>query len=91
MAKNPNFNEKKTVSNLQAEYGKMPPQAIDLEEAVLGALMLERDAYAMVGEMLKVEVFYKDIHQRIFRREWLRQHILRSMQELLSRNICSGN
>ena len=67
MAKNPNFNEKKTVSNLQVEYGKMPPQAIDLEEAVLGALMLERDAYAMVGEMLKVEVFYKDIHQRIFR------------------------
>ncbi len=67
MAKNSDFNDKKVVNNLQAEYGKMPPQAIDLEEAVLGALMLERDAYAMVGEMLKPEVFYKDVHQRIFR------------------------
>lgn len=67
MAKNQNFNEKSTVNSLQTEYGKMPPQAIDLEEAVLGALMLERDAYAMVGEMLKADVFYKDIHQRIFR------------------------
>lgn len=49
------------------EYGKMPPQAVDLEEAVLGALMLERDAFSMVGDLLETDAFYKDAHQRIFR------------------------
>src|SRR5882757_3198135 len=46
--------------------GKLPPQAIDLEEAVLGALMLEKDALSSVIDILKGEVFYKDSHQKIF-------------------------
>src|ERR1700693_2202993 len=46
--------------------GKLPPQAIDLEEAVLGALMLEKDALSSVIDILKPDVFYKDKHQRIF-------------------------
>ena len=46
--------------------GKVPPQAIDLEEAVLGALMLEKDALTNVIDILKVESFYKDSHQVIF-------------------------
>jgi replicative DNA helicase len=46
--------------------GKLPPQAIDLEEAVLGALMLEKDALSSVIDILKPEVFYVDKHQRIF-------------------------
>lgn len=45
----------------------MPPQAVDLEEAVLGALMLERDAFSMVGDLLEPDAFYRDAHQRIFR------------------------
>ena len=48
------------------QYGKIPPQAIDLEEAVLGALMLEKDALATVIEILKPEVFYKETHHHIF-------------------------
>lgn len=47
--------------------GKLPPQATDLEEAVLGALMLEKDALSSVIDILQPEVFYKDSHQRIFR------------------------
>lgn len=59
---------KTTISkDLQAEYGKMPPQAVDLEEAILGALMLEKDAFTLVGDLLQPDVFYKDAHQRIFR------------------------
>ena len=58
---------KNNIKDLQAEYGKMPPQAVDLEEAVLGALMLERDAFSIVGDLLQPEAFYKDIHQRIFK------------------------
>jgi replicative DNA helicase len=48
-------------------YGKVPPQAKDLEEAVLGAMMLEKGAFDTVIEILKPECFYVDAHQRIFR------------------------
>jgi len=48
------------------EHGKVPPQAIDLEEAVLGALMLEQNALTAVIDILKPEVFYREAHQLIF-------------------------
>jgi len=48
-------------------YGKVPPQAKDLEEAVLGAVMLEKGAFDAVVEILKPECFYVDSHQRIFK------------------------
>jgi replicative DNA helicase len=48
-------------------YGKVPPQAKELEEAVLGAMMLEKGAFDKVVEILKPECFYVDAHQRIFR------------------------
>ncbi len=48
------------------EAGKLPPQAIDLEEAVIGALMLEKDAYSTVSEILIPNSFYKPEHQKIF-------------------------
>ncbi len=47
--------------------GKLPPQAVDLEEAVLGALMLEKDALTSVIDVLSEECFYSDAHQKIFR------------------------
>ncbi len=48
------------------EYGRIPPQATDLEQAVLGALMLEKDAFVIVGDILKSESFYDPAHQKIF-------------------------
>ena len=48
-------------------YGKVPPQAKDLEEAVLGAIMLEKGAFDIVIEILKAECFYVDSHQRVFK------------------------
>jgi replicative DNA helicase len=48
-------------------YGKVPPQARDLEEAVLGAIMLEKGAFDAVVEILKPECFYVDAHQRIYK------------------------
>src|SRR6185295_16104547 len=47
-------------------YGKVPPQAKDLEEAVLGAIMLEKNAFDTVVEILKPECFYVEAHQRIY-------------------------
>src|SRR5687767_8245683 len=48
-------------------YGKVPPQAKELEEAVLGAIVLEKGAFDIVIEILKAECFYVDSHQRVFR------------------------
>lgn len=48
------------------EFGKLPPQAPELEEAVLGAIMLETDAYSTISEILKPECFYKIAHQKIY-------------------------
>ena len=52
--------------NLESELGKVPPQAIDLEEAVLGALMLEKDALSAVIDILKPESFYRDSHRMVY-------------------------
>ena len=48
------------------EAGKLPPQAPDLEQAVLGALMLERSAVNEAIDILRPESFYVDAHQKIF-------------------------
>ena len=48
-------------------YGKIPPQSKELEEAVLGAIMLEKAAFDVVVEILKPQCFYVDAHQRIYR------------------------
>ncbi len=48
------------------EMGKMPPQAVDLEEAVLGAVMIEKDAIIAVMDILSPDSFYKDAHKKIF-------------------------
>ena len=48
------------------ELGKLPPQALDFEEVVLGALMLEPEAYSLVGDILIEQSFYKEAHQNIY-------------------------
>ncbi len=48
------------------EHGKLPPQAVDLEEAVLGAFMLEKEAVNTAIDILQPESFYKETHQKIF-------------------------
>ncbi len=48
-------------------FGKVPPQAKELEEAVLGAIMLEKNAFDVIVEILTPECFYIESHQRVFR------------------------
>lgn len=50
-----------------ADIGRLQPQALELEKAVLGALMLEKDAFYEVSEILKDECFYEPRHQDIFK------------------------
>jgi replicative DNA helicase len=52
--------------DISESLGKLPPQALDLEEAVLGALMLEKDALTKVLGMLRPEDFYSEAHNEIF-------------------------
>ncbi|MEG0500020.1 MAG: replicative DNA helicase, partial [Rikenellaceae bacterium] len=65
------YKDKKEGSNelitfLSEERGLKPPQAIELEEAIIGAVMIERDAIHEVIDILKPESFYKESHQMIF-------------------------
>lgn len=46
---------------------KVPPQALELEKAVLGAIMIEKDAFDVVARTLKSHMFYHDAHQWIFK------------------------
>ncbi|MEY3249015.1 MAG: hypothetical protein RL742_1058, partial [Bacteroidota bacterium] len=48
-------------------FGKVQPQAIPLEEAVLGALMLDREALPIVMDILRPDSFYLESHQAIYR------------------------
>ena len=54
-------------SNSDIDFGKLPPQAKEIEEVVLGALMIEEKAINDVIDILKDETFYVDAHQRIYR------------------------
>lgn len=81
-----------TIEQINAQYGKLPPQAIDVEEAVLGALMLERDAYVSVADIIDTNSFYKDEHRKIFEAiKYLSTHekpvdLLMVTQEMKNRN-----
>lgn len=68
--KNQRYNNNRSKSkdngaNL-SEIGRVQPQARELEEAVLGALMLEKDAYSQVSDILKPASFYDEIHQIVY-------------------------
>ena len=60
-----NFN-RKSKPVIQDLGGRIPPRDKDLEEAVLGALMLEKDAYTIVCDLLKPECFYEPAHSKIY-------------------------
>jgi replicative DNA helicase len=68
-SRNQNTKTIRSVSRLAMEQnlmGKIPPQATELEEAVLGALMLEKEALNDVIEILRLESFYKEEHKHIY-------------------------
>jgi replicative DNA helicase len=60
------YKSDKILSSTGESIGKVPPQAIELEEAVLGALMLEKDALTAVIDLLKPASFYKEAHSLIY-------------------------
>lgn len=49
------------------DFGKIPPQSIDMEEAVLGAMLIDFGAVFDLLPILKEEAFYKEANKKIFR------------------------
>lgn len=62
----PNGRTRITNPTPYSGLGKLPPQACDLEEVVLGALMIEKSSLMLIADKLKPEAFYKDNHQKIY-------------------------
>ena len=52
--------------SLDFSYAQVQPQALEVEKAVLGALMIDKDAYLVISELLRPESFYEPRHQKIF-------------------------
>ena len=60
------YQQTKRPNVINLEQGKIPPQAIDLEEVVLGAMMIDKKGVDEVIDILSIESFYKEAHQYIF-------------------------
>ena len=62
---NPEYtaNQRNTIG---LEKGKLPPQAVDLEQAVLGAMMIDKKGLDEVIDILTPQVFYRPEHQAIY-------------------------
>ena len=66
MAEQTNNRRKKASQLIDPTYGHLQPQAVDIERAVLGALMIDKDAYAIVCEILRPESFYEPRNQMVY-------------------------
>lgn len=58
---------KDKIKKIIVEHGKVPPQAIEFEEAVLGAILIEENAINEPIRILKSEMFYKESHRLIYK------------------------
>lgn len=60
-----NYNSRPVITTLP-DFGKVPPQSNEMEEAVLGSIMLDSEASDNVLMILRPECFYREAHQKIF-------------------------
>ena len=51
---------------IDISYGHLQPQALDLERLVLGALMIDKDAFSIVSEIIRPETFYEPRNQKVY-------------------------
>ena len=64
--KDQNQAKKRRSAPIDPTYGHLQPQALDIERVVLGALMIDKDAFSMVSEIIRPETFYEPRNQKIF-------------------------
>ena len=58
---------KKAQAPIDTSYGHLQPQATEIEKAVLGALMIDKDAFTVISETIHPETFYEPRNQKIYR------------------------
>lgn len=67
METNQKYNKKKQQpTSFQTDIGFIPPQVVELEEAVIGAILIEKEAYQTIEDILKPDDFYTEPHRIIF-------------------------
>lgn len=59
-------NSKREAQPIDLMYGHIQPQALEVEKAVLGALMIDKDAYMEVCDLLRPESFYEPRNQMVY-------------------------
>ena len=62
----PNNTRKRNQTPIDTNYGHLQPQATDIEKVVLGALMIDKDAFTVVSEIIRPETFYEPRNQKVF-------------------------
>ena len=60
-------NNKRAPKPVDVSMGHVPPQDVEIEKALLGALLIDRDAFTVVSELISPETFWDPRHQKIFR------------------------
>ena len=58
---------KRAATPIDNTYGHLQPQAPDFERVVLGALMVDKDAFTVISEIIRPETFYEPRHEKIYR------------------------
>ncbi len=62
----PENNRSRNKIQIDPNYAHLQPQAVEVEQAVLGSLMIDSDAFSMVSEVLKPDTFYDPRHKKIY-------------------------
>lgn len=57
---------KRVAAPIDNSYGHLQPQALDIERVVLGALMIDKDAFTVISEIVRPETFYEPRNQKIY-------------------------
>ena len=63
---NDKTNKSKSKFSFDSTYGHLQPQALDVEKVVLGALMIDKDAFSIISEILNPDTFYEPRNKKIF-------------------------
>ena len=66
MPEQTNSRRPRKTAQIDTSYGHLQPQALEIERAVLGALMIDKDAFTVVSEILRPETFYEPRNQKVF-------------------------
>ena len=59
--------DNKKTQPLDNKYAHLQPQAVDIERIVLGALMIDKDAFSVISELLRPETFYEPRNQKVYK------------------------